>query len=407
MLRLHVRQDPDQFIKISSSISLGSNKTNDLVLNFPSVSDFHAEILVNGDQLAIVDLLSSGGTYLNSQPVAQKTSIKPWDIIQLGDVELELVDPNSCRPGDWGLRSKSNSLAAKVYPLENQVVVGRDATSDLRIESNLLSRQHARITVVNDRLQISDLNSTNGTYLNGKRIEQADAFPGDELRFDKLIFEVIGPVVAVNTTISDETLVRGNQHEHEHRDDDVTALADLAELEPLHTVLEQIDEDATQFFDAAMPVAFLNDQSGSMDPAQIQLIKTQYTIGRHPDCDISIDDSSLSKQHAKLEIHKDHWQLQDQNSSNGTWINSERVDNGALKDGDVIRLGRLQLIYSTNAISLDESTRVEQVKNNPANNIQADTIRPSSISVWKLASLSAGITLVLGIAAYWVYLKTL
>ncbi len=390
MLRLHVRKHPDQFIKISSSISLGSNKNNDLVLNSSSVSDFHAEILVEGEKLAIVDLLSTGGTFVNSHLIAQKTSIKPWDIIQLGNVELELVDPNSCRPGDWGLRSKSNSLAAKVYPLIDSVVLGRDASSDLRIESNLLSRQHARITIAHDRLQVCDLNSTNGTYLNGKRIEQADAFPGDELRFDQLIFEVIGPALATDATVSDETVLRD-------QDDDATALA-------------QADEEATRFAEAPMPVAFITDHSGLMQSPKIQLIKMQYGVGRHPDSDICINDNSLSKHHAKLLMIEGQWWIEDQNSSNGTWINSERINKACLDHGDIIRLGRVEMEYSINGAAEIQRTRIapaDRAHSNAEVDDQTLQAKSSTRSFLKLALWTSLLTLVCGAAAYWVVLTYL
>lgn len=61
-------------------------------------------------------------------------------------------------------------------------VVGRADTSNLQIDSNRVSREHAVITWEGGRFQVRDLGSTNGTYLNGNRIKQEPLTHGDRLR---------------------------------------------------------------------------------------------------------------------------------------------------------------------------------------------------------------------------------
>jgi hypothetical protein len=61
------------------------------------------------------------------------------------------------------------------------VVVGRLATCDTRLESSRVSRRHCCMTPVGAELEIKDLGSTNGTWINGRRVEVGRLRPGDVL----------------------------------------------------------------------------------------------------------------------------------------------------------------------------------------------------------------------------------
>jgi len=65
----------------------------------------------------------------------------------------------------------------------NVVVVGRASSCDVRFADQSVSRRHAQLRRQDEGWRVVDLLSTNGTYLNGRRISSALAFPGDELGF--------------------------------------------------------------------------------------------------------------------------------------------------------------------------------------------------------------------------------
>lgn len=64
------------------------------------------------------------------------------------------------------------------------------------------------------------------------------------------------------------------------------------------------------------------------------------TIGRKADNDIVLRDSMVSGHHCVISRRGNGWMLQDQHSTNGTYINDKRVASAALKEGDIIKLGR-------------------------------------------------------------------
>lgn len=77
-----------------------------------------------------------------------------------------------------------NSTIVNEVPIEANtgLTIGRSSNSDFKVSDALMSATHCRITLVPPKLEIIDLDSKNGTYINGIRIEQADIFLGDEIK---------------------------------------------------------------------------------------------------------------------------------------------------------------------------------------------------------------------------------
>jgi FHA domain len=73
---------------------------------------------------------------------------------------------------------------------------------------------------------------------------------------------------------------------------------------------------------------------------------TPITIGRLPDNNIHIDNLAVSGRHARVLWENDHFSLEDLNSLNGTFVNNRRITRCALKDGDVILVGKHTLGYA-------------------------------------------------------------
>jgi len=71
------------------------------------------------------------------------------------------------------------------------LVVGRAVTSDVPIYDPTISRKHAEIVLANSGVHIKDLGSSNGTFLNGARVTEADAAENDVVTFGKVAFKVI------------------------------------------------------------------------------------------------------------------------------------------------------------------------------------------------------------------------
>ncbi len=89
-------------------------------------------------------------------------------------------------------------------------------------------------------------------------------------------------------------------------------------------------------------------------PASFSLREGKTTIGRHPSNDIVLPMDSVSRFHAEISPEHGLFLLEDLNSSNGTFVNEERVTRLAVHDGDVIRLGQVELVFRNLATLSEE-----------------------------------------------------
>jgi hypothetical protein len=69
------------------------------------------------------------------------------------------------------------------------------------------------------------------------------------------------------------------------------------------------------------------------------------TIGRSPDCDIFLDDVTVSRKHAVLVYKDDAFFVEDQGSLNGTFLNRRRIESGRLENGDELQIGKYKLSF--------------------------------------------------------------
>jgi FHA domain-containing protein/zinc ribbon protein len=68
-------------------------------------------------------------------------------------------------------------------------------------------------------------------------------------------------------------------------------------------------------------------------------------IGRSPDCDIFLDDVTVSRNHAVLVEENGSFFVEDQGSLNGTFVNRKRIDRAPLREGDELQVGKYRLTF--------------------------------------------------------------
>jgi len=92
----------------------------------------------------------------------------------------------------WAIRILSGPQSGQIFPLKKgKNKIGRGATCDIQLSVNGVSKEHLEINMHGDKLVMTDLRSSNGTFLNGVRIQSAMARLGDKVRIDQLFFDVV------------------------------------------------------------------------------------------------------------------------------------------------------------------------------------------------------------------------
>ncbi len=196
---------------------LGSAADAKIVLLAPGIAPRHAEIEVSATATKIMSTHPNNDLTVNAKPVGTTAvELKPGDLLTFAQVRARLVAVEKAAPPvppkpkevdvpDDGrtkvraalpkfvLRGVSGVTFGKVFPVQASTVIGRQHDCEVPIASEEVSRRHAELKVTADGVMVEDLGSSNGTYVNDKRITRQLMKPGDELRLDTIRFLLLAP----------------------------------------------------------------------------------------------------------------------------------------------------------------------------------------------------------------------
>jgi pSer/pThr/pTyr-binding forkhead associated (FHA) protein len=201
------------------------------------------------------------------------------------------------------------------------VSLGRANTNDIILNDVRISRGHARLECSEKGVSITDMGSSNGTRVNGVRIERASLNPGDTISLgsQQLKFQIGDPSEDLGMTMID-TQVQLDQTINQ-------------EFLPV-----KINETSNPSL-----VVFTGDKTWRIDLDDLD----HATIGRDESCVVSIEAPNVSRQHAEVQRKGDAFVLQDLGSANGTVVRGKKIQQHILSDGDVFRVGPAQIIFKS------------------------------------------------------------
>lgn len=212
MLKLRFKDNNHNAVwLVEPKVTIGTAAESNLTLVGQGIAPNHAEIEVSDNNLVLKNLANGKNIWHNGAPVTETASLAAGDFVRVGSVELQVIDPKqetksspTVTRGEastgWALKANHSALANRVFPIKTSCVIGRSSECDITLAASHLSRRHAKMIIKDGQLYIKDLESSNGTYLNGKRVTEAKVQRGDELRFDTLCFGVIGPANDLDKT---------------------------------------------------------------------------------------------------------------------------------------------------------------------------------------------------------------
>ena len=312
-----------RFLITATGIQIGRHPgMNQVVFDDEEVSRLHARIYLNAEGHVHLEDSSMNGTYVNERR-EQRAALQPGDRIRFGfnptsvlvyRVELPRLEPVPCPPlphpeeaslVGWrtipeqgaGRRLQlvlDHEYVVKDFPIATPIIeLGRNpGSSGIRIEHSTVCDRHAKLTIVaqgveKGRVRLEDLNSTEGTFVNSRRVEQCLLSDGD--------------LIQLGTCESRILLYREPQ---------------------------------------GRPVAL----------RQIDLNRPVNTLGRDPSNHVHLPHPTLSRFHAEIHKRDSTFEIVDRDSANGTYVNGMRIRRQVLQLHDRISVGGIQLEFDGHGI---------------------------------------------------------
>jgi ABC-type multidrug transport system ATPase subunit/pSer/pThr/pTyr-binding forkhead associated (FHA) protein len=225
----------------------------------------------------------------------------------------------------------NNSLLKKIEILPgNKIIdirIGKSNDNDVVLSNKYISKHHAKIQVdLSGNLYIIDLGSTNGTFINGKKIQSDVKTPFSKI--DNVEFSHGQGVKLVFNPDAYKSIENG----------------------PIGGgKLEESGSDTL-------------NTSNILDKLKIQ---NKIIIGRNPNCDVIIDNPSVSRSHAMIEkVSENQYLIKDLGSLNGTYVNGSRISSNGVKVGtnDNIIIGRFKISLKEGARDLSQEAAIKAEK---------------------------------------------
>jgi ABC-type multidrug transport system ATPase subunit len=174
-------------------VTVGRTSDNDVIVDLPIVSSHHARVEKRDGRYYIEDTNSLNGTSINSleSRISQPTPLDPNDEVFLGSYKLPasklLSQFSTAVPIGIG-EANFEKLTLK----GDSMVIGRDPMCDHPLDYPMISWHHARIARTSDGLFVEDLNSRNGTFVEGKRITHTTRVePGQQIGLGSFRFQLL------------------------------------------------------------------------------------------------------------------------------------------------------------------------------------------------------------------------
>jgi len=379
--------------------TIGRHDDNQFVENHRSVSNHHCELMYVGKILYIRDLNSTNGTYVNNRKISEmrRVEVLPGDKIQFGSYTIS--------PGIMTKIKSDIKKAAQNRQDENSKnflrwKLGRHDDNHFVVKNQAVSKNHCMIIYDRHKLYIKDLKSTNGTYVNKRKISQmrrVEIVPDDKIQFGS---HTISPDIMVRINSSIEKLVENRQDQSGNdflrwkigRNNDNHFVVKHQAVSKNHCIMtydgqklyikdlrstngtyvnnrkisqmrrvvvstadeikfgsHKISPNIMSKIQSEIEKAARNQQDNKNESNSYQdvdLTDNVWNIGRYSGNEIQVKKPMVSGHHCQIIKKGNRWFIQDNKSTNGTKVNEERIDpyeKREIFENDTIHLGSHKL----------------------------------------------------------------
>ncbi len=188
---------------LRDEVTIGREKGNTIRLTERNVSRLHARLLRRNGSYLVEDLGSYNGVTVNGERIEARTKLSSGDQLGIGDYDLAFQSDASVSASTAPPREPKSQppprlvvigepAAGAEFTLNKPMLrIGRDDRLDIWVNHKSISHEHAEVQVGHDKVTVFDLDSANGTRVNGIRTSRAVLETGDILQLGDVRFRFL------------------------------------------------------------------------------------------------------------------------------------------------------------------------------------------------------------------------
>jgi ABC-type multidrug transport system ATPase subunit/pSer/pThr/pTyr-binding forkhead associated (FHA) protein len=197
-------------------IKIGRNTANDIVISSNVISGNHAFIELINSRLFLTDNGSTNGTFVNNQQVSpgQPIDITDQTVFLAGLTAIQVLVKSASSTGQPPRATNTSedltNLGERILEqLQSKatIIIGRSESVDVFINNTQISRNHSKITRIDNKYFIEDLGSINGTFVNGQRISgKIQIGSDDSIIIGRIRFTLGGLTIDISKEVAIKTI---------------------------------------------------------------------------------------------------------------------------------------------------------------------------------------------------------
>lgn len=211
MLKLQFKDSRrDAIWLVEERYTIGKSQTSSIVI--PDAAHHHALLHIVNDKATISCMSTDAVVLVNGTPIQNSVALNKGDVVGIGSATFYLADPRDSKTTPvvdskphWKIVADASWMTQKEFEITKTTTIGRDRSCDICLPIDTLSRQHAQFSIRSGRLFLSDLGSSNGSFVNGERVSETELHNLDKVKLDLVTFKVHGHA---SDTDTDKTIIR-------------------------------------------------------------------------------------------------------------------------------------------------------------------------------------------------------
>lgn len=227
----------------------------------------------------------------------------------------------------WAKRD--DEIVAEITLGHQPLFIGRFPENDIVLSHPDISRRHTKLTLEEGKVHVEDLESSNGTKIDGEKITKATLSSGDQFQVGPFVIELEAEEKPVES--DDDSFVRAIA---------VRPASEPEEPDPLKVLNSFLTEEPSTPSSARL-VHLDGDDEGEAVP----LAKDSTTLGKASDNDVVLPDQEAEEKQASIAKESDGFVVRDGNESTGTFIDGVPVRERVLENHDMLQVGGARFEY--------------------------------------------------------------